>query len=102
MQLDLSFDSPPPKILSSASPFNQIKVGGQNYKLLQKLLTGAKVNMFTAMSELGIPFLHSRLSDLANKHNLPIQRERITVNGADCMEYWIESADIQRIKEYLK
>lgn len=72
MQTAIDFTSP--------SPINADRLGGQNKRLYDYLKSGNAIHcMSDAMRTLRIGYLNSRVSDLINKHNIPISKKHITV-----------------------
>ena len=103
-QLDI-FDQPaPPLELESASPVNTKRMGGQNLRLFNYLLTGKSIHVFSqAKKDLRIGFLNSRCSDLINVHGIKIEKEYIKAkdidgNDVDCVNYWMSEEEILRVK----
>ena len=75
-QLTLTFLSP--------SPINTEKLTKQNKRLYEFLCTGEGIHCFSeARRSLKIGYLNSRISDLINKHYVPIDKKRISVVDAD-------------------
>lgn len=93
------FDSVP--VIESASPINNKKFGGDNLTVFNVLIQGKKINRTSpGMTKLT---LHSRISDLQNKHKINIERKRITVmvDGEEitCCEYWLSDSEIKKFKD---
>lgn len=75
MQTLINFTSP--------SPINAQRLGGQNLRLYTYLKEGNTIHcMSDAMRLLRIGYLNSRVSDLANKHNINIKKKYITVKDS--------------------
>lgn len=86
----------------TSSPINFEKLSGQNKRLFEFLMTGESIHLFhPAKKELKIGFLNSRKSDLANKFDIPIQSEYISVEGTTVIKYWIDPTDIEKLKNYV-
>ena len=74
----------------SDSPINTDKLGGQNKRLYDYLISGKRIHCFhEAMKELKIGYLNSRCSDLINKFGVQIKKEYIKVNDTTVVEYSI-------------
>lgn len=90
--------------LVSQSPVNTRRMGGQNLRLFNFLMTGQRINVFSkAKHELRIGYLNSRCSDLINVHRIDVQSEYVSVkdiDGADVQvkEYWMNQEEINRFK----
>lgn len=70
------------------SPINTEKLSGQNLKLWQYLSTGGKIHcLHPKKQELGIGYLNSRISDLANKFGVQLKKEYIKVSETTVVEY---------------
>lgn len=78
MQQELNFET--------ASPINKERLKGQNRLVFDILESGEQLSILKAI-KLGIFNLHSRISDLRNKHGVVIYSRRIRPNGIDCNEY---------------
>jgi hypothetical protein len=69
---------------TTKSPINQPVLSGQNKRLYDYLLTGASIHcMHDAVFTLRIGYLNSRISDLINKHHIPIFKRNIKVKAGD-------------------
>ncbi|MES2285809.1 MAG: hypothetical protein V4547_08995 [Bacteroidota bacterium] len=69
------------------SPINSDKLGGQNLRLYNYLLSGKTIHCFDpAKNELKIGYLNSRISDLV-KHNVEVFKRYISVNDTTVKEY---------------
>ena len=76
MQTVLEFPSP--------SPMNTEKLTKQNKRLYDYLCTGESIHCLSeARKVLKIGYLNSRISDLINKHSIPIDKKRISVVDTD-------------------
>lgn len=90
---------------TSPSPINRERLTGQNGRLYAHLLTGARINCLDkAMYTLRIGYLNSRISDLENKHHIPIQREYISIPDIDgkpvtVREYWLPESYLKDHKD---
>lgn len=71
----------------TASPINKDKLNRQNKLIYEHLNKGQKINVFMAITRYQIFHLHSRISELRNKHKIQIYDRMITVNGNTCKEY---------------
>lgn len=79
----------------TGSPINIEKLGGQNKRLYDWLMAGNKINcMGPERKALKIGYLNSRVSDLINKHHIPVKSEFIEVEyeGEKTLvkQYWID------------
>lgn len=78
---------------TTQSPINIEKLTGQNRRLYDWLAAGNTIHVFhIAKRNLQIGYLNSRISDLANKHNVTIYKRMITHpdldgNPTDVKEY---------------
>lgn len=78
---------------TTSSPINVERIKGQNRRLYDYLVAGGKIHCFhRAMKELKIGYLNSRASDLINKCQVAIKKQRIKVrdtegNEVDVIEY---------------
>lgn len=77
----------PVKILTTGSPINKEKFTGQNMTVYSHLQSGQTINVFIAITKYNIYHLHSRISDLRNKHKIKIYDRSTNVNGVSCNEY---------------
>ncbi|ASZ14531.1 hypothetical protein KTO58_01160 [Chitinophaga pendula] len=78
--------------LTSPSPINAAKFTRQNRLIYQHLACGLTINVFQAISRYQIYHLHSRLSDIRNKHGVLVYDRMIRVkdssgNMVSCKEY---------------
>ncbi len=102
--LQTEFDFVTQREFPTSSPINVKRLSGQNRRLLDFLLTGQRINIFSkAKQVLGIGYLNSRCADLSCKHEINISREYVIAkdvsgNKVKCMEYWIEKDEIEKIK----
>lgn len=82
--------------LPTRSPINTSRMTKQNRRLLDYLMTGQPINVFSqAKRDLRIGYLNSRISDL-KKANVPISKKRVwekDVNGdlVQVVEYRVDS-----------
>ena len=53
----------------------------QNNAILKDLLKGKKITSLQAWAKYGCSALHSRISDIRNKMDIPVQDEWIVVKG---------------------
>lgn len=87
------------------SPINKVRLGGQNKKLLEYLLTGKSINVFSqAKRELKISYLNSRVSELRNKFNIHIIGDMALIkdvegNNTHCVNYIMLFSEIARVKK---
>lgn len=92
-------------MVASESPMNKKRLAGQNYRLLKYLCEIKTIHCFSpAIKELKIGMLHSRISDLKNKHGIDVKSKIITVisffgEPVSVKEYWLEREEIKRSKE---
>lgn len=76
----------------------------QNQRLLDYLLQGKMIHcMHPDVSELGIGYLNSRISDLRNQNDIPIESRYDTVYNrwgepVTCKIYWIRPDMISQLK----
>lgn len=80
--------------IPSSAPINTKRLGGQNLRLYDYLLTGQHINIFSKAKEvLRIGYLNSRIADLG-KAGIHVDRELITVeysgSKVQVMDYWME------------
>lgn len=83
---------------TTSSPINIGKLSGQNRRLYDYLSEGKHINcMSPEMTLLRIGYLNSRISDLKNKCNVPVQSKFIEVEylGEKTVvkDYWLEVID---------
>lgn len=73
--------------IKTSSPINIKKMKGQNFRLYEYLKTGKTINcMDSAMNDLQIGYLNSRISDLV-KNGIAIKKKFIKINDTKVVEY---------------
>lgn len=93
------------KVIQTDSPINKLNLSGQNYRLLMHLLEGKSIHCFSPMMfHLKIGHLHSRISDLKNKHKfniIPKAHKARNFYGelSDCNLYVMPYSEIERVKK---
>lgn len=87
------------------SPINAEKLGKQNNEVFLHLLSGKKIDRVIAENVYGICALHSRISDLNNKHDMKgyIKTKLVKVidrfgNESKASQYWMEEEDIKKFE----
>lgn len=77
----------------TSSPINVDHLSGQNKRLYDYLFSGKSIHcMDAAMFTLRIGYLNSRISDLINKHHIPIYKRNIKVKDV--------TGELVDVKEY--
>lgn len=71
---------------TSPSPINKEKFSRQNRQVFDVLDSGETIDVLKAI-HMGIFHLHSRISDLRNKHGVVIYDRMINREGINCKEY---------------
>ena len=70
------------------SPINASKLGGQNKRIFEHLMSGRTINCIEAQS-MFVLALHSRISELRNKFGITINDKFVSVGEVKVKQYWI-------------
>lgn len=95
-------------VVASDSPINPLRLAKQNYRLLMWLLEGKAIHCFhEAVRTRRMGVLHSRISDLRNKHKIDIVGVSHKTTDADgetvhCQLYRMTYEEIARVKREFK
>lgn len=71
----------------TTAPINKVKFTGQNRLIYDHLSVGRSINVYDAIRKYKIFHLHSRISDLRNKHGIIIYDRMIKTKFGECKEY---------------